>query len=85
MEATVTEGLDNISVGSTKYVGERGGNDAPLTYQEATGAPVEHNSPLGYSVGPVTIVLINVTMMIGTGIYSTRTSEKIHVLGLNEH
>ncbi|KAL6416334.1 hypothetical protein AUP68_00551 [Ilyonectria robusta] len=60
-----------FSDGSLKYVGERGGNDAPLTYQEATGAPVENDSPLGYSVGPVTIVLLNVTYMIGTGIYST--------------
>ncbi|KAF7556135.1 hypothetical protein G7Z17_g1671 [Cylindrodendrum hubeiense] len=59
------------SDGSLKYVGERGGNDAPLTYQEASGAPVENDSPLGYSVGPVTIVLLNVTYMIGTGIYST--------------
>lgn len=66
------EDQGEISDGSMKYVGEKGGNDANLTYQEATGAPVELNSPLGYSVGPVTIVLLNVTMMIGTGIYSTR-------------
>lgn len=60
------------SDGSLKYIGEKGGNNASANYQEASGAPVEHNSPLGYSVGPVTIVLLNVTMMIGTGIYSTR-------------
>ncbi|KAH6886500.1 high affinity methionine permease [Thelonectria olida] len=65
------EDQGEVSDGSLKYVGEKGGNDAPLTYQEATGAPVELNSPLGYSVGPATIVLLNVTMMIGTGIYST--------------
>lgn len=61
-----------FSDGSLKYVGETGGNSNAVTYQEATGAPVEHDSPLGYDVGPFTIVLINVTMMIGTGIYSTR-------------
>ncbi|KAM0430356.1 hypothetical protein ACHAQK_010687 [Fusarium lateritium] len=59
------------SDGSLKYVGETGGNSNTVTYQEATGAPVENESPLGYDVGPFTIVLINVTMMIGTGIYST--------------
>lgn len=61
-----------FSDGSLKYVGETGGNSNAVTYQEATGAPVENESPLGYDVGPFTIVLINVTMMIGTGIYSTR-------------
>ncbi|KAH6970299.1 high-affinity methionine permease [Fusarium avenaceum] len=60
-----------FSDGSLKYVGETGGNSKAVTYQEATGAPVENESPLGYDVGPFTIVLINVTMMIGTGIYST--------------
>lgn len=54
------------------FVGEEGGNGAPPTYQDASGAPVEKQSPLGYSVGPVTITLLNVTMMIGAGIYSTR-------------
>lgn len=63
----------SISEGSLQYVAEKGGNDAPETYQEATGAPVEKNSPLGFSVGPVTIMFLNISMMIGTGIYSTRT------------
>jgi hypothetical protein len=55
-----------------KYVGEVGGNDAPEMFQEAGGAPVESHSPLGYNVGPVTILFLNISMMIGTGIYSTR-------------
>jgi hypothetical protein len=55
-----------------QYISESGGNDAPPTYQDASGAPVESVSPLGYSVGPVTITLLNITMMIGAGIYSTR-------------
>ncbi|KAI8299648.1 Satratoxin biosynthesis SC1 cluster protein 4 [Colletotrichum sp. SAR11_59] len=69
---TVVEGqVEQISNGSVQYIGEKGGNDAPPTYQDASGAPVENNSPLGYSVGPVTITLLNITMMIGAGIYST--------------
>ncbi|ORY64479.1 amino acid permease-domain-containing protein [Pseudomassariella vexata] len=60
-----------ISDGSIKYVFEKGGNDAPATCQEATGAPVENNSPLGYSVGPITIIFLNISKMVGTGIYST--------------
>ena len=63
-----------ISTGTTQYIGEKGGNNAPLTYQDASGAPVEHESPLGYSVNPVTLTLLNITMMIGAGIYSTPSS-----------
>ncbi|BCS23659.1 uncharacterized protein APUU_40103A [Aspergillus puulaauensis] len=65
---------DQINYGGVQYVGERGGNDAPPTYQDASGAPVEHKSPLGYAVGPATITLLNITMMIGAGIYSTPSS-----------
>ncbi|KAK7705046.1 hypothetical protein SLS57_010243 [Botryosphaeria dothidea] len=74
VKGTVVEGQREISAGSTQYIGEKGGNDAPPTYQDASGAPVENNSPLGYSVGPVTITLLNITMMIGAGIYSTPSS-----------
>ncbi|KAJ3948569.1 uncharacterized protein N0V96_002826 [Colletotrichum fioriniae] len=74
-QGTVVEGhREQISNGSTQYIGEKGGNDAPPTYQDASGAPVENNSPLGYDVGPVTITLLNITMMIGAGIYSTPAS-----------
>ncbi|KAL4926214.1 amino acid permease-domain-containing protein [Aspergillus undulatus] len=62
------------SEGSVQYIGEKGGNNAPPTYQDASGAPVENVSPLGYSVGPITITLLNITMMIGAGIYSTPSS-----------
>ncbi|KAH7008996.1 high-affinity methionine permease [Ilyonectria destructans] len=65
---------EQFTDGSTQYIGEKGGNNAQITYQDATGAPVENNSPLGYSVGPVTITLLNITMMIGAGIYSTPSS-----------
>lgn len=74
------EDRDNASTprvitGNTQYISEKGGNNAPPTYQDASGAPVEQDSPLGYSVGPITITLLNITMMIGAGIYSTRTQE----------
>lgn len=64
-----------ISDGSLKYVVEKGGNDADSSYQEASGAPVEQRSPLGYDVGPITIIFLNISKMIGTGVYSTRELE----------
>ncbi|EGO55774.1 hypothetical protein NEUTE1DRAFT_47799 [Neurospora tetrasperma FGSC 2508] len=60
-----------VSDGSLQYTVEKGGNDSPPAYQEATGAPVEVNSPLGYSVGPLSIIMLNIGKMIGTGVYST--------------
>jgi hypothetical protein len=73
-EAPVSDPQDagEITDGSLKYVVEKGGNDSPPSYQEANGAPVEVDSPLGYSVGPITIIFLNVSKMIGTGVYSTR-------------
>ena len=62
-----------VTDGSLKYTLEKGGNNSLPSYQEASGAPVESHSPLGYSVGPVTIIFLNVSKMIGTGVYSTRT------------
>ncbi|OQE39774.1 hypothetical protein PENCOP_c006G06741 [Penicillium coprophilum] len=72
--AAVESHGEQVSTVGGKYVGETGGNNAAPTYQDASGAPVESNSPLGYSVGPVTITLLNITMMIGAGIYSTPSS-----------
>lgn len=66
------KGTSLPATGILQYVAESGGNDAPSTYQIATGAPVEDHSPLGYNVGPVTIIFLNISMMIGTGVYSTR-------------
>ena len=68
----VSDSQSAFSDGSLKYVAEKGGNDSAIAYQEATGAPVETSSPLGYSVGSITIVFLNVSKMIGTGVYSTR-------------
>ena len=61
-----------LVAGHEKFVGEQGGNDAPPTYQDAAGAPVESHSPLGYNVGFWTALFLNVCMLIGTGIFSTR-------------
>lgn len=69
-----TDDQSELTDGTMHFVAEKAGNDSGTTYQEATGAPVEVNSPLGYNVGPVTIICLNVSMMIGTGIYSTRES-----------
>lgn len=62
------------TTGDLKFVVEQGCNGSQPSYQEVSGAPVETKSSLGYAVGPVTIVLINVGKMIGTGVYSTRMS-----------
>jgi len=73
-EAAGTVPLDEgeVSDGSLHYVVEKGGNDSQPSYQEATGAPVEVDSPLGYNVGAITIIFLNISKMIGTGVYSTR-------------
>lgn len=63
---------DSSDSDSLKYIQEIGGNTSKATYQEASGAPVEVNSPLGYSVGWVTVIFLNLSKMIGTGVFSTR-------------
>ncbi|KAI9708247.1 MAG: hypothetical protein M1820_004201 [Bogoriella megaspora] len=60
-----------ITDGDLKFTIEAGGNTEKPTYQEASGAPVESTSPLGYSVGWVTVVFLNLSKMVGTGIFST--------------
>ena len=72
VQSVTASGNVQVSDGNLKYIGEQGGNDAPVGYQEASGAPVETQSPLGYSVGPITIVFLNLSKMVGTGIFSTR-------------
>ncbi|KAK6904600.1 hypothetical protein I203_105416 [Kwoniella mangroviensis CBS 8507] len=50
-------GDDNLGVpefyidGKVNFVGEQGGNGAQATIQDVSGAPVERQNPLGYSVG----------------------------------
>lgn len=70
-----TQADDSNSVvveGSLEFVQEKGGNDAPPAYQEASGAPVERKSPLGYNVKWLTAAMLNIGMIIGTGVFSTR-------------
>ena len=72
-ESAVQEDSQSVlSDGSLKYVAQKGGNGSLPSYQEASGAPVETRSPLGYEVGPITIVFLNLSKMIGTGVYTTR-------------
>ncbi|KAF7591319.1 hypothetical protein BBP40_001695 [Aspergillus hancockii] len=63
-----------IDTGSLQYTAEGGHNSSKLTYQEASGAPIEVDSPLGYSVGSITVVFLNLSKMIGTGVFSTPSS-----------
>ena len=71
-DPVITDDRSEVSDGSLHYVAEKAGNDSGLSYQEASGAPVEAQSPLGYEVGAVTIIFLNVSKMIGTGVFSTR-------------
>ncbi|KAJ4325898.1 hypothetical protein N0V84_003284 [Fusarium piperis] len=57
--------------GNLAFTRVQGGNDSKPSYQEAVGAPVESNSPLGYHVGWITIIFLNVNQMVGSGIFSS--------------
>jgi hypothetical protein len=61
----------SLSSGDLQYTAQAGANSSVPTYQEASGAPVEVNSPLGYSVGWITVIFLNLSKMIGTGVFST--------------
>lgn len=54
-----------------QYAVEKGENNNLPSYQEVSGAPVETHSPLGYHVGSVTIIFLNLSKVVGTGVYST--------------
>ncbi|CZT12731.1 related to methionine transport protein, high affinity [Rhynchosporium agropyri] len=61
-----------IRDGNLEFTREAGaGNNSKPSYQEASGAPVEKDSPLGYDVNWFTIIFLNVGQMIGTGVFST--------------
>lgn len=72
-------GLVNLDQGETafltgsnlQYAVEKGENNILPSYQEVSGAPVETHSPLGYHVGSVTIIFLNLSKVVGTGVYST--------------
>jgi amino acid transporter len=70
-DAYASDSSSVIRDGDLAFTKVEGGNGAGQTYQEAAGAPVESDSPLGYNVGAVTIIFLNVNKMIGTGIFST--------------
>ncbi|RDB26216.1 High-affinity methionine permease [Hypsizygus marmoreus] len=56
------------------YVETTTSTESLPSYEEAavtTGAPVEKVSPLGYHVDSLTVVFLNISKMIGTGVFST--------------
>ncbi|KAL1952984.1 hypothetical protein VTO42DRAFT_3807 [Malbranchea cinnamomea] len=55
----------NATIGDEVYV------EGYQVYQEGHGAPVEQASPLGYHVGWFGILFLNVSQMVGTGVFST--------------
>jgi hypothetical protein len=56
----------NAQIGEEVFV------NGVLVSQDANGAPVETVSPLGYHVGWAGILFLNVSQMVGTGVFSTR-------------
>ncbi|KIL58744.1 hypothetical protein M378DRAFT_188145 [Amanita muscaria Koide BX008] len=58
---------DGKKIETASAVGDPSFEDATV----AVGAPTETISPLGYHVGAVTVVFLNISRMIGTGIFST--------------
>lgn len=67
-------GTEIVSLGNYKYAIEKAENNSSTSYQETSGAPVETRSPLGYHVSAITIVFLNLSKMVGTGVYSTPAS-----------
>ncbi|KAK2022295.1 high-affinity methionine permease [Colletotrichum zoysiae] len=63
-----------IRDGDLAYTRVKGGNGSKPSYQEAVGAPVESDSPLGYHVNWIAVIFLNINMMIGTGVFSTPAS-----------
>lgn len=61
------------------FTAAEGFNSTAVTYQDAAGAPVETNSPLGYSVSFWTSLCLNINQMIGTGIFSTRKFQPLNI------
>ncbi|KAL3427217.1 high-affinity methionine permease [Phlyctema vagabunda] len=57
--------------GDLEYTREVGGNGSKPSYQEASGAPVEKSSPLGYQIQWFTVIFLNIGQMVGTGVFST--------------
>jgi hypothetical protein len=53
-------------------IGEQVFVDGVPVYQDGNGAPIEQVSPLGYHVGWAGILFLNVSQMVGTGIFGTR-------------
>ncbi|KAI1385397.1 amino acid transporter [Hypoxylon trugodes] len=72
--ADVNPSSSDVSVihdGDLAYTIEKAQNGSKPSYQEAAGAPVESKSPLGYDVGFLTVIFLNLNQMIGTGVFST--------------
>ncbi|TGO13437.1 hypothetical protein BTUL_0069g00030 [Botrytis tulipae] len=61
-------------LGALEFVHEYGNNGSKPSYQEASGAPVENESPLGLQVTWFTTIFLNIGQMIGTGVFSTPAS-----------
>ncbi|KAF9690577.1 hypothetical protein EKO04_011330 [Ascochyta lentis] len=67
-----SDNVDSVDVkAKNAQIGEEVFVDGVPVYQDANGAPVETVSPLGYHVGWAGILFLNVSQMVGTGVFST--------------
>jgi hypothetical protein len=67
----------NIVKEKNAQIGDQVFVEGVQIYQDGNGAPVEQVSPLGYHVGWAGILFLNVSQMVGTGVFSTRRSKGI--------
>lgn len=63
LSSTSVDSSDN----SIEYARDGDGYDIEIT----SGAPVENKNPLGYSVGPLSVIVLVLQGVVGTGIFST--------------
>lgn len=70
--STANNSTESIQDGDIHYSVTETANAGTATYQDARGAPVEVESPLGYSVDSWVSLCLNINQMVGTGIFSTR-------------
>lgn len=75
MENSGLESLPTVGTQSTvsnEYQSYKDSDIEEITYDdEEVAAPLEKNNPLGYSVGPLSVVVLILQGVVGTGIFTT--------------
>jgi hypothetical protein len=74
LNAMSADNETDVTYGTLQYVAAEGGNNSGVSYQEASGAPVEFKSPLGYHADSLFLVFLSIGHLIGVGVFATRMS-----------